>query len=410
MCDELRNAEMLTAETEELKAAETAPVEEKKTEDDLNFEEAVEATLKNIYNGEKVTATVIGIAPNEIAVDVGTKHAAYVPLSELSEDPNAKTDELVKIGDQLQLVVVRVNDVEGTVMLSKKRFDAAAGFEKIMEAAGTDEILEGKVTEAVKGGLLVVSNGMRVFIPASHSTVPKDGDMNAMIGKEVKFKVLEVNRGRKRAVGSIRAANRDMRRAASDAFWSTVAIGNVYLGEVKSLTSYGAFVDIGGVDGMVHISELSWNRIKHPSEVVKVGDKIEVYVKDLDFENKKISLGYKKAEDNPWEVFKRDYPVGTVCQATVVSMTTFGAFARILPGIDGLIHISQIARERIAKPADVLSVGQEVTVKITDIDMERKRISLSIRALLEDEAPAEEQPEEAPAAEEVVMSFGPDDK
>ena len=406
MCDELRNAEV----TEELKAETAAPVEDKKT-DDVNFAEAVEATLKNIYNGEKVTATVIGIAPNEIAVDVGTKHAAYVPLSELSEDPNAKTEDLVKIGDQLQLVVVRVNDVEGTVMLSKKRFDAAAGFEKIMEAAGTDEILEGKVTEAVKGGLLVVSNGMRVFIPASQSTVPRDGDMNAMIGKEVKFKVLEVNRGRKRAVGSIRAANRDMRRAASDAFWSTVAIGNVYLGEVKSLTSYGAFVDIGGVDGMVHISELSWNRIKHPSEVVKVGDKIEVYVKDLDFENKKISLGYKKAEDNPWEVFKRDYPVGTVCKATIVSMTTFGAFARILPGIDGLIHISQISRDRIAKPSDVLSVGQEVDVKITDIDMERKRISLSIRALLEDEAPAEEAaPVEAPAEEEVVMSFGPDEK
>ena len=356
-----------------------------KPDEDVVFEEALEDSLKNVYNGEKVTGIVVGISPNEIAVDIGTKHAGFVPLDELTDDPTAKVEDIVKKGDEIELIVVRVNDVEGTVKLSKKRFDAAAGFEKIMNAVDTGEILDGVVVDVVKGGMLVMSNGVRVFVSASQSGVPKDGDLNVLLKQPVRFKILEVNRGRRRAVGSIRAVQREEKKKLAEEFWGRVAIGDVYKGEVKSLTSYGAFVDLGGVDGMVHISELSWNRIKHPSEVVKVGDVVEVYVKDLDFEKHKISLGYKKAEDNPWEIFKRDYPVGTVCKATIVSMTTFGAFARILPGIDGLIHISQIARERIAKPSDALSVGDVVDVKITEADLEKRRISLSIRALLEEQ-------------------------
>lgn len=353
-------------------------------EDDVNFEEMLEQSLKSVYNGEKVVGTVVGIAPNEIAVDIGTKHAGFIPLDELTDDPSAKVEDLVKKGDQLNLVVVRVNDMEGTVKLSKKRFDAAAGFEKIMNAVDTEEILEGVVVDVVKGGVLAVSNGVRIFIPASQSGIPRDGDLQSLLKTKVRFKILEVNKGRKRAIGSIRAVLRDEKKKLADEFWSKVAIGDVYKGEVKSITSYGVFVDLGGVDGMIHISELSWSRIKHPSEVVKVGDVLEVYIKDLDSEKKKISLGYKKSEDNPWEIFKRDYPVGTVCKVTIVSMTTFGAFARILPGIDGLIHISQISQERIAKPQDVLNIGDEVEVKITDADLEKRRISLSMKAVLED--------------------------
>ena len=193
------------------------------------------------------------------------------------------------------------------------------------------------------------------------------------------------HRQRRRAVGSIRSVLREQRKAAQAKFWESVEEGQEFTGTVKSLTNFGAFVDLGGVDGMIHISELSWNRIKHPSEVVSVGDTVQVYVKSLDRENGKISLGYKKKEDNPWEILKNEYPVGTVCDATVVGMTTFGAFAKILPGIDGLIHISQIADRRIEKPQDVLKVGDVVKVKITDIDFDKKRVSLSIRALLEDQ-------------------------
>ncbi len=216
-----------------------------------------------------------------------------------------------------------------------------------------------------------------------------------MVKTTVKFKIIEVDKKRKRVVGSIRAVAKEERKAAEEKFWAQAEEGQVYHGVVRSLTSYGAFVDLGGVDGMIHISELSWTRIKHPSDVVKVGDTVEVYIKALDRENKKISLGYKKVEDNPWEILKRDYPVGTECEAKIVGLTTFGAFANILPGIDGLIHISEIAHEHIANPAEVLKVGDTVKVKILDVDFDKKRVSLSRKALLDarvaDEAPAEEE-------------------
>ncbi len=374
-----------------------------KDQDELSFEEMLEQSFKTIYNREKVTAVVTGLAPNEISVDIGTKHAGYVPLAELTDDPNAKVEDLVKVGDELELLVVRVNDVEGTVMLSKKRLDAIAGFEKVMNAVDTNEILEGTVVEVIKGGVLALTNGVKVFIPASQATMSRNDSLEDLLKKKVEFKILEVNRQRKRAVGSIRAVLREQRKELEDKFWQSVEVGQKFTGMVKSLTSYGAFVNLGGVDGMVHISELSWNRIKHPSEVVNVGDTVDVYIKDIDSENKKISLGYKKSEDNPWEIMKKDYEVGTVCNVKVVSMTPFGAFAQIIPGVDGLIHISQISNERINKPSDVLEIGQEVQVKITELDTEKKRVSLSIRALLE--SPAEE-----PAAEEasdVVYEAGP---
>ena len=352
---------------------------------ELNFEEMLEESLKSLNTDEKVHGVVVSISPTEVYVDVGRKQAGYIPANELSNDPNAKPEDLVKIGDEMDLLIMKTNDQEGTIMLSKKRIDAIKGWEDIAAAMDAEEILTGKVTEVVKGGVIVLYNGIRVFIPASQAVANRGDDLEALKGQDVQFRIIEVNRQRRRAVGSIRSVLREQRKAAQAKFWESVEEGQEFTGTVKSLTNFGAFVDLGGVDGMIHISELSWNRIKHPSEVVSVGDTVQVYVKSLDRENGKISLGYKKKEDNPWEILKNEYPVGTVCDATVVGMTTFGAFAKILPGIDGLIHISQIADRRIEKPQDVLKVGDVVKVKITDIDFDKKRVSLSIRALLEDQ-------------------------
>ena len=372
-------------------------------QDEMSFEEMLEQSFKTIYTKEKVTAIVTSVSPSEIAVDIGTKHAGYVPLHEFTDDPNAKLSELVKVGDELELTVLRVNDVEGTAMLSKKRLDAAAGFEKVVEAEEKGDILEGVVVDVVKGGVIALYSGVRVFIPASQATVARGQELEPLLKTQVRFKILETNRQRRRAVGSIRAVLKEERKGLEEAFWNSVEIGKTYEGTVKSMTSYGAFVDLGGVDGMVHISELSWSRIKDPSEVVSLGQKLSVFIKDIDRENKKISLGHKKDSENPWELLNAQYKAGDAATVKIVSMTPFGAFAQVIPGVDGLIHISQISNARIGKPADVLSVGQEVEAKITDIDMDRKRVSLSIRALLADEPEEEGGGDEAP----MVMEFGP---
>lgn len=372
--------------------------------EEMSFEAALEESLKAMSTDQKVLGVVVGIAPNEIQVDIGRKYAGFIPAEEYSNDPTADPTKELKIGDELNLIIMKTNDVEGTIMLSKRRYDSIAAWNDVIKAEEEQTILEGTVAEVIRGGILVYTMGVRVFIPASLTGLGRDEELDTLLGKKVRFRIIEVNQQRRRAVGSIRSVLREERKAAREAFWENVQEGQVYTGTVKSLTSYGAFVDIGGVDGMIHISELSWTRIKHPSEVVNVGDTVEVYVKALDRENKKISLGYKKIEDNPWEILKRDYPVGTVVDATIVGMTTFGAFANIIPGIDGLIHISQIADRHIAKPQDALKIGEVVKAKITEIDFEKKRVSLSIRALIEDEEAelAEEAEELLDAAEEAV--------
>lgn len=356
-----------------------------------NFAEMLEESLKSFNTDEKVRGKVVAIAPNEVTVDVGRKQAGFIPASELSSDPNAKPEDLVKIGDELDLLIMRTNDQEGTIMLSKKRLDAQKGWEVVAAAEEDGTILTGTVTEIIKGGVIAVTNGVRVFIPASQATASRGEPLDGLLKQEVEFRIIEVNRSRRRAVGSIRSVLQDARKAQAEKFWETAEEGKEYTGVVKSLTAYGAFVDLGGIDGMVHISELSWNRIKHPSEVVNVGDTVDVYIKSLDREKGKISLGFKRSEDNPWEILKNDYPVGTVTDVTIVGMTTFGAFARIIPGIDGLIHISQIADHRIEKPQDVLKIDDVVKAKITDIDFDKKRVSLSIRAAMEETEPSEEE-------------------
>ncbi len=363
-------------------AQEEAPAE--KSFDEMSFSEALEASLQSMNTDQKVKGTVVGMSPSEIQVDIGRKHAGYIPLDEFSADPTVNPLEVVKVGDVLDLIIMKTNDAEGTVMLSKKRFDAIKAWDDVVKASEDESVLEGVVTDVIKGGVLASTNGVRVFIPASLATASRGEPLEGILHQHVKFRIIEVNKSRRRAVGSIRAVLKEERKAAEDAFWAQAEVGQVYTGTVRTIVSYGAFVDIGGVDGMVHISELSWNRIKNPSEVVSVGDQIEVYIKALDPEKRKISLGYKKVEDNPWEILRRDYPIGSEVTAKVVGMTAFGAFAQIIPGIDGLIHISQIADHRIEKPQDVLSIGEEVRVKITDIDFDKKRVSLSIRALLKD--------------------------
>lgn len=361
------------------------------------FAAAIDATLQNPTD-DKVRGLVVSIAPNEVQVEViGRKQTGYIPIDELSNDPSADPHDLVKVGDELLLLIMRTNDQEGTIMLSKKRVDALKGWQIIVDAEAEGTILDGTVTEVIKGGVLVVTNGVRVFVPASHASVGRMEDLSPLKGQNVQLKILEVNQNRRHAVGSIRLVAQAARKEQEAAFWAQAEVGQEYTGAVKSLTSYGAFVDLGGVDGMVHISEMSWSRIKHPSEVMNVGDTVTVFIKALDADKRKISLGYRKTEDNPWEIFKAQYPIDSVVTAKVVGMTTFGVFAQIIPGIDGLVHISQIANHRVEKPQDELQVGQEITAKITAIDYDRKRISLSIRALLEPEAPAAEEAAEVEA-------------
>ena len=354
--------------------------------DDMSFEEMLAASeAKPLYAGKIVKAKVISVSPTECVVGIdGSKHTGIVKLSEMSHDPNAKMEDLVKEGDELDLVVVKTNDQEGVDTLSRVRFEAQKGMKDVSEAAENGTVMEGDVMEANKGGVVVNVKGVRVFVPRSQATMRRDEDYTKLVGQHVKLVITECA-GRK-IVGSINKVTAEENKAKRDEFWKNVEVDKQYTGVVKSLTSYGAFVDIGGVDGLCHISELSWNNIKHPSEVVSVGDTIEVYVKSYDPENQKVSLGYKKEEDNPWEKLKNEYPIGSEFEAPVVSITKFGAFVRILPGIDGLVHISEISNERVNKVSDVLKVGDMVKVKLINVDFDRKRISLSMKACLDEAA------------------------
>ncbi len=369
-----------------------------KTFEEMTDEEAFEASLSGLTGDQKVEGIVVAVNPTEITVDIGRGVTGYISAAEYSSDPDVKLIDEVKVNDKLNLIIMKINDQEGTAMLSKRRFDAIAGWDNIVAAKESGEIVTGFVKDIIKGGVVAYTNNVRVFIPASQATASRNDSLEDLKGKEVSFRIIEIGRGR-RAVGSIRSVLRDERKAAAEKIWENIAEGDRFTGTVKSLTNYGAFVDIGGVDGMIHVSELSWTRIKNPSEVVLVGDTVEVYVKAIDREKKKISLGYKKEDENPWVIFQKNYDVNDVVKVTIVSMTTYGAFARIIPGIDGLIHISQIADKHIAKPQDELEIGQEVDAKITAVDNDKKRVSLSIRALIQKE---EEQAQDIEANDEVV--------
>ena len=359
-----------------------------------SFAEMLEESFKILNTGDRVTGTVAAITPTEVQVELGVKYPGTIPLSELSDDPDVKVEDIAKVGEEIEAIVMLVSDRDCVVKLSKKRLDADKNWETVENAVENKDVLEGIITEENKGGLVANVKGIRVFIPASQSGKPRGADLSEMVKTRVQLRITEVNRARRRVVGSIRAVAAEARAAAAAAIWDNIEVGKRYSGTVKSLTSYGAFVDIGGVDGMVHISELSWSRIKTPAEVVSVGDPVEVYVISFDPEKKKISLGVKDHSQEPWTVFMEKYSVGDVAPVRVVKLMTFGAFAEIVPGVDGLIHISQLADHRVEKPGDVVSEGETVDAKITAIDEENKKVSLSIRALLESAPVEDEEPEE----------------
>lgn len=354
-------------------------------EENFNFEQMLEESLKSLNTDDRVKGVVVSVAPNEVCVDVGRKQAGFIPASELSYDPDVKPSDVVKVGDELELLIMKTNDQEGTIMLSKKRLDAYKiwdDFEKGIESGTT---FKGKVKKVINGGVIATSNGARVFIPASLTGQNRNETLNDLLDKEISFKIIEVNKSRRRAVGSVKAVQREEREKLVEKFWENAEVGKKYKGKVRSITNYGVFVDLGGIDGMIHISELSWKKIKHPSEVVKVGDELEVYIKNMDRENGKVALGYKKDEDNPWEIFKKNYKVNDIIDVKIVNIKEFGAFANIIDGLDGLIHVSQISNKRGVKPANVLKVGQTVKVKIISINDEQKHVSLSMKAVIEDE-------------------------
>lgn len=394
-----------------------------------NFEAMLEESFKNSnMQGKVVKGTVISVTPTGAYVDVGRKQTGIVELKELTDDPNAVTSDLVKVGDELELIILKVNDQDGYIYLSKKILESRRTMDKMLAAspkittrrrrrddddeaetventADTTEevteeketvVFEGTVTQVIKGGVLVACDGVTVFIPASQCMLkPKEG-LDTLLKKKVKFVIIEVIKGgRGRVIGSIR-------KLAEKEFWDNIEPGQTFTGVVKSLTSYGAFVNLGPVDGMVHKSELSWDKIKDPKDVLSIGDVVEVRVKDVKKDKKTISLGYKKAEDNPWEILRNNYPIGSVIQAKVVGTPSFGAFVNILPGLDGLIHISQLSMDRVEKPTDVVKVGDVVTAAITNIDFENKHVSLSIKEVLKAQMEAATETEEVAAEEEAA--------
>ena len=423
MSEEIKEKEVETtsAVTEEVvETAETAdkaaqPAVKASADGEASFEELLNESFKENENSKVVTGTVVRITPTEVFVDVpGRKQTGVVAMEDLSSSNISKCEDEVSVGDQIQLVIMKTDDQDGVLKLSKRLFDAVKGWDEIVAAKEADEVLEGVVTAIIRGGVLISTKGTRVFVPASLTGVPRNQELSVLKDATVKFKIIDINPARRRAVGSIKVVADAEKKEKQEALWATLHEGDKITGTVKSLTSYGAFVDLGGIDGMIHISELSWSRIKHPSEVVKVGDTVEVTIKALDEETKKISLGFKNIEDNPWEILKNKYPVGSVVDAKIVSFATFGAFANILPTIDGLIHISQISWDRIKAPQDVLNIGDEVKVKIIEIDFDKKRVSLSIKALLDKpeevieelaDAPEEEAVEEA--TQEAVETEAP---
>ncbi|MCX7715022.1 MAG: bifunctional 4-hydroxy-3-methylbut-2-enyl diphosphate reductase/30S ribosomal protein S1 [Clostridia bacterium] len=373
-----------------------------RNEQGMDFAQMIEESIKTLNTGDVVTGTVVEVRNNEVIVDLGFKSDGILAADQLTDDPYLKPSDIVKVGDQIDVFIVGVNDAEGKTVLSRKRLVAMENWKKIKEAYESKTILEGKVIQVVKGGVIALTEGNKVFIPARQASERFIQDLSTLLNANVKFRIIELDEKRKRVIGSVRSVLEEERKGLEEKFWASAEVGKEYTGTVKSVTAFGAFVDIGGVDGLVHISELSWSKIKHPSEIVKEGDVLTVYIKDINKETKKIALGYKKQEDNPWLVAQAKYNVGDVVSCKIVRMVPFGAFAEIIPNVDGLIHISQISDKRIGKPEDVLSIGQVVDAKITDLNWENKKISLSIKALI---APAAEAAEEAheEAAEESIQ-------
>jgi len=365
-----------------------------------NFTELLEGSIKSLHTGDTVVGTVFTIDKTEIKLDLGAKFTGVLTKDQITDDPNAVLSDMFKIGDEIEVFVIRVEDGKGIATVSKTRVDRDNSWVILQSAFDNGDKLEGRVVSVVKGGVILSTSGNTVFVPASQTGVAKGGDLSTLVGTTQKVRLLEFDTAKKKALGSIKVILNEEKKALEEAAWANIEVGKHYMGTVKNLTPYGAFVDIGGVDGMVHNSELSWKRIKHPSQVVSIGQVIDVFVKELDVEKKRISLGYKTQEMDTWFQFTQKFHVGDIVPAKIVSIMPFGAFAEVYEDVDGLIHISRISTQRINNPADVLSVGQVVDVKITEIDDENRKLALSIRAITE--AAEKAAREEALAAEKAA--------
>ena len=356
---------------------------------ELTFEQMLDASLKTIHAGEVVEGTVIDVKPEEAVLNIGCKSDGILTRNEYSNDSNLDLTTVVKPGDTMEVKVLKVNDGEGQVLLTYKRLAADRGNKRIEEAFNNHEVLKAKVTQVLNGGLSVVVEETRVFIPASLVSDVYEKDLSKYADQEIEFVITEFNPRRRRIIGDRKQLIVAEKKKLQEELFARIAVGDVVEGTVKNVTDFGAFIDLGGADGLLHISEMSWGRVENPKKVFTVGDKVKVLIKEINGE--KIALSLKFPEANPWLTAAEDFAVGNVVKGKVARMTDFGAFVELAPGVDALLHVSQISREHVAKPADVLSIGQEIEAKVVDFNGEDKKISLSMKAL---EAPAEEATEE----------------
>ena len=352
---------------------------------ELTFEQMLEESFKTIRNGEVVDGTVIDVKPDEIILNIGYKADGIITRNEYTNEANVDLTTVVSVGDQMSAKVLKVNDGEGQVLLTYKRLAAEKGNERLKEAFENHEVLKAPVTQILGGGLSVVVDEARVFIPASLVSDTYEKDLSKYQGQEIEFVISEFNPRRNRVIGDRRQLLVAERAEKQKELFAKISVGDRMEGTVKNVTDFGVFIDLGGVDGLLHISEMSWGRVENPKKVFQVGDKVEVMIKDI--HDTKIALSLKFPETNPWANAAEDYAVGTVITGKVARMTDFGAFVELAPGVDALLHVSQISRAHVDKPSDVLSVGQEITAQVVDLNEAEKKISMSMKAL--------EQPEEA---------------
>ena len=356
---------------------------------DLTFEQMLEESFKTIHAGEVVEGTVIDVKPEEIVLNIGYKSDGILTRNEYTNEPNVDLTTVAKVGDKMEVKVLKVNDGEGQVSLTYKRLAAEKGNKRIEEAFNTQEILTSKVTQVLDGGICVVVDEVRIFIPASLVSDVYEKDLSKYAGEEISFVVTEYNPKRRRYIGNRKVLLVAEKEEKQKALYEKIHVGDVVEGTVKNITDFGAFIDLGGADGLLHISEMSWGRVENPKKVFKVGDTVNVLIKEIS--GNKIALSLKFADANPWKDAAEKYAVGNVVTGKVARMTDFGAFVELETGIDALLHVSQISKEHVDKPSDVLKVGQEIEAKVVDFNGDEKKISLSIKALQNDNTEAEEE-------------------
>ena len=362
---------------------------------EMSFEQMLEESLKTIRNGEVVEGTVIDVKPDEIILNIGYKSDGIISRNEYTNEPNVDLTTVVKVGDTMEAKVVKVNDGEGQVLLSYKRLAAEKGSKRLEEAFENNEVLKAKVTQVLAGGVCVNVDETRVFIPASLVSDTFEKDLNKFKDQEIEFVITEFDPKKRRIIGNRKTLLVAQKAEQQKELLAKISEGDVIEGTIKNVTDFGAFVDLGGVDGLLHISEMSWGRVENPKKVFTVGQKVRVFIKSIN--DTKIALSMKFNDENPWNGAAEKYAVGNVVKGTVARMTDFGAFIELAPGVDALLHVSQISKDHVEKPADVLKIGQEVEAKIVDFNEAEKKISLSVKALL---APEEEETTEEEASEE----------